>query len=275
MKKKVLIFILCCILNSCSTNEEINNNFSSYSDVRLYNEGMKKLKQRKFNEAIDTFTELEIQYPYSPWASRGQLLTGFTHYTANEYDEAILSLSKFIELNPNHNLIPYAIYLKAYSYFERMPDIKLDQKFSARAYEEFSELINRYPNSKYSKKSQKHIKKLRNHLAAKEINVGKFYQSDGNYLAAIKRYKTILKEYRKSTLIPESIYRLIESYVSLGLMKQSYYLYKILEYNFPKSKWKIEGTTLVKKYMLNKNLKKYKKRQLDLEKLQSADFDLI
>jgi outer membrane protein assembly factor BamD len=202
-------------------------------------------------------------------------LTGFAHYSANEYDEAILSLSKFVELNPNHNLIPYAIYLKAYSYFERIPDINLDQKFSIRAYEEFSELINRYPRSKYSKKSQTHIRKLKNHLAAKEIKIGKFYQSKGNYLAAIKRYKIVLKDYKNSTLIPESIFRLVESYISLGLIKQSYYLYKIIEYNFPNSNWRKEAYALVKEYKLNKNLKKYKKQKLDLDKLKSSDFDLL
>ena len=232
MKVKSWIIFLCLMIFSCSTNDEIRSDFSSYDDdVALYNEAMDQLKKKNFDEAIDTFTELEIQYPYSTWASRGQLLTGFAHYTANEYDEAILNLSKFIELNPNHKLIPYAIYLKAYSYFERIPEINLDQKFSTRALEEFSELINRYPNSKYAKKSRKHIRRLNNHLAAKEIQVGKFYQSKGNYLAAIKRYKLVLIEYKKSTLIPESIYRLIESYTALGLVKQSFYLYKILEFN--------------------------------------------
>jgi len=270
-----LIFSVLISIISCSTNDKIENDYSSLDDVKLYNKAMTQLKKKKFDEAIETFSELEIQYPYSTWASRGQLLTGFAHYTANEYDEAILSLSKFIELNPNHSMIPYAIYLKAYSYFERIPDINLDQKFSSRAFDEFSELINRYPNSKYAKKSTKHIKKLKNHLAAKEIKIGKFYQSQGKYLAAIKRYKIVLIEYKKSTLIPESIYRLIESYLSLGLAKQSYYLYKILEFNFPNSTWKKEGLSLVKKYNLNKNLKKYKKKQLDLEKLKSADFDLI
>ncbi len=275
MKNIVLVLAL-ILLSSCSTNEEFNNSFSSNSsDVSLYNQAMAKLKKKEFEEAIDIFTELEIQYPYSPWASRGQLFTGFAHYTANEYDEAILTLSKFVELNPNHPLIPYAIYLKAYSYFERIPDINLDQKFSTRAYEEFSELINRYPKSKYARKSKKHLKKLNNHLAAKEIKVGKFYQSKGDYLAAIKRYNIILKDYRKSRLVSESIYRLIESYVSLGLVKQSFYLYKILEFNFPKSKWQKEGLILVKKYKLNKNLKKFKKKQLDLEKLKPLDLELI
>ena len=275
MFRHLLNFLILCILVSCSTNDKVESNYSSLDDVKLYNKAMSQLKKKEFDEAIEIFSELEIQYPYSPWASRGQLLTGFVHYTANEYDEAILSLSKFIELNPNHSMIPYAIYLKAYSYFERIPDINLDQKFSSRAFDEFSELINRYPNSKYAKKSAKHIKKLKNHLAAKEIKIGKFYQSQGKYLATIKRYKVVLIEYQKSTLIPESIYRLIESYLSLGLVKQSYYLYKILEFNFPNSAWKREGLSLVKKYNLNKNLKKYKKKQLDLDKLKSADFDLI
>ncbi len=275
MFRHLLNFLIIYTLISCSTSDKIENDYSSLDDIKLYNKAMTQVKNKEFDEAIETFTELEIQYPYSPWASRGQLLTGFVHYTANEYDEAILSLSKFIELNPNHSMIPYAIYLKAYSYFERIPDINLDQKFSSRAYDEFTELINRYPNSKYAKKSFKHINKLKNHLAAKEIKIGKFYQSKGKYLAAIKRYKIVLIEYKKSTLIPESIYRLIESYLSLGLAKQSYYLYKILEFNFPNSVWRQEGLDLVKKYNLNKNLKKYKKKQLDLDNLKSTDFDLI
>ena len=234
MKINVLIILICLVFASCSNDKDSKSNiFKSSDDVTLYNMAMKSLKEKEFQEAVDLFTELEIQYPYSKWAARGQMMTGFAHYTANEYDEAILSLSKFIELNPNHDLIPYAIYLKAYSYFERIPDINLDQKFSSRAFEEFSELINRYPNSKYSRKSKKHLIKLNNHLAAKEIKIGKFYQSQGNYLAAVKRYKVVLKQYRQSTLIPESIFRLMESYVSLGLVKQSYYLYKILEFNFP------------------------------------------
>ena len=275
MNINVLTLFFILFFSSCSSDKEIKKSISTSDDVSLYNSAMKDLKKRKYEEAIDLFTELEIQYPYSIWASRGQLMIGFAHYSANEYDEAILSLSKFVELNPNHELIPYAIYLKAYSYFERIPNVNLDQKFSTRAYEEFSELINRYPRSKYAVKSKKHIKKLKNHLAAKEIKVGKYYQSQGDYLAAVKRYKVVLKEYRQSTQIPESIFRLIESYVSIGLIKQSYYLFKILEYNFPRSQWTREGSKIVKQYKLNKNLAKYKKKQLDLKKLKSSDLDLL
>lgn len=275
MNINIIVFIIILSASSCTSVKQIQNDPSAFDDVNLYNVGMKYLKKKEYGEAIENFSELEIQYPYSPWASRGQLMIGFAHYSANEYDEAILNLSKFVELNPNHKLIPYAIYLKAYSYFERIPDINLDQKFSSRAYEEFLELINRYPKSKYAIKSKKHIKKLKNHLAAKEIKVGKYYQSKGDYLAAVKRYKVVLREYRQSNQIPESIFRLIESYVSMGLIKQSYYLFKILEFNFPRSEWTEEGSKIVKKYKINKNLAKYKKKQLDLKKLKSTDLDLL
>ena len=266
----VLIFVL-----GCSNNEKIQttNNFSS--DIELYKSAMNHLKKKEFDEAVETFTELEIQHPYSKWATKGQLMAGFAHYKANEYEEAILTLSKFIELNPTHKSIPYAMYLKAYSYYERMPDVNLDQKLSDRAVEEFSELINKYPDSKYAKKSKLHLTNLKNHLASREVKIAKFYQSQGYFLASIKRYKSVLREYKKSTHIPESIFRLIECYISLGLVKQSFYFYKILEYNFPKTEWAEESEKLIKDNKINLNLRKFKKKQLDLKSLKAEDFDLI
>ena len=275
MKKKLLVFIFLFLLNACSSNKNIVINEQFNNDVEIYNSGLELLKKKKFDEAIDRFTELEIQYPYSDWSARGQMLIGFSHYSNREYDEAILSLSKFTELNPDHPLVPYAIFLKGYSYYERIPNIELDQEYSAKALQEFLELTNRYPNSKYKKKSFEIIKILRNHLSSKELLIGKFYQSKGNYLAAIKRYKQILKKYKRSVHTPESLFRLIESYTSIGLVKQANYLYKILSYNFPKSSWKKEGDILAKKYKINTNLKKYKKQAIDLNKLKDKDFELF
>ena len=275
MKKLLLVSLFLCSLNTCTSDKSIVNNTLLNNDVELYKAGLKLLRTKKFDEAIERFTELEIQYPYSDWSARGQMLIGFSHYSNREFDEAILSLSKFIELNPDHPLVPYAIFLKGYSYYERIPNIELDQEYSARALEEFLELTNRYPNSKYKKKSFEIIKILRNHLSSKELLIGKFYQSKGNYLAAIKRYKQILKKYKRSVHTPESLYRLIESYTSLGLVKQANYLYKILSYNFPKSLWKKEGETLAKKYKINVNLKKYNKQAIDLDNLKDKDFELF
>lgn len=274
MFSNVARIIVLLLVFSCSSNDkEAVNTFSS--DIELYKSGMSYLKKKEFAEAVEQFTELEIQHPYSKWATKGQLMAGFAHYKANEYEEAILTLSKFIELNPTHQSIPYAMYLKAYSYFERMPDVNLDQKLSNRAVEEFTELINKHPNSIYAKKSLTHLKTLSNHLAASEVKIAKFYQSQGYFLASIKRYKNVLKNYKKSSHIPESIFRLIECYVSLGLVKQSYYFYKILEYNFPRSQWAKESKEIIKEKKINKNLKKFRKKQLDLKSLKPEDFDLI
>jgi outer membrane protein assembly factor BamD len=276
MNFRVLRVLSLLVFLSCSLTEEKHSvQITAQDDVGMYNEGMMYLKRKEFDKSTEIFNELELQHPYSKWASKGQLMSGFSYYSANKYDEAILTLSKFVELNPNHQLIPYAMYLKAYSYYERMPNVNLDQKFSKRAYDEFSELINRYPESVYAKKSKVHLNQLMNHLAAKEIQIGKFYQSEGYYLASIKRYKNVLKDYKKTIHIPESIFRLIECYISIGLVKQSHYLYKILEYNFPKTKWTIEGQNLLKEYKINKNLKKFKKKQLDIDKLNAEDLDLI
>ncbi len=275
MHLKISQIIFLAFLISCSSNDENPYSSDFKSDIKLYSEGMNFLKKKEYDKATETFNELEIQHPYSAFAAKGQLMSGFAHYKANEYEEAILTLSKFIELNPNHESIAYAMYLKAYSYYERMPDVNLDQNLSKRAFEEFSELINRFPKTKYAKKSLKHLNSLKNHLAAREVKVGKFYQSQGFFLAGIKRYKTVLSEYKKSTHVPESIFRLIECYISMGLTKQSLYLYKILEYNFPKSQWQSEARGLIIKNKLNKKLKKFRKKQLDLDKLNPADFDLI
>ncbi len=275
MKIKLLVFIFLFLLNACSSDKNIVINKQLNNDVEIYNSGLKLLKKRKFNEAIERFTELEIQYPYSDWSARGQMLIGFSHYSNREYDEAILSLSKFTELNPDHPLVPYAIFLKGYSYYERIPNIELDQEYSEKALQQFLELTNRYPNSKYKKKSFEIIKILRNHLSSKELLIGKFYQSKGNYLAAVKRYKQILKKYKRSVHTPESLFRLVESYTSIGLVKQANYLYKILSYNFPKSSWKKEGDILAKKYKINTNLKKYKKQAIDLNYLKDKDFELF
>ncbi len=275
MHLKISQIIFLAFLISCSSNDENPYSSDFKSDIKLYSEGMNFLKKKEYDKATETFNELEIQHPYSAFAAKGQLMSGFAHYKANEYEEAILTLSKFIELNPNHESIAYAMYLKAYSYYERMPDVNLDQNLSKRAFEEFTELINRFPKTKYAKKSLKHLNSLKNHLAAREVKVGKFYQSQGFFLAGIKRYKTVLSEYKKSTHVPESIFRLIECYISMGLTKQSLYLYKILEYNFPKSQWQSEARGLIIKNKLNKKLKKFRKKQLDLDKLNPADFDLI
>ena len=167
---------------------------------------MRYLKAKDFENAVEIFTELEIVHPYSNFSSKSQLMAGFAQYMSNEYEEAILTLTKFIELNPDHESIPYAMYLKAYSYYERMPAVNFDQRTSEKAIEEFKELMNKFPKSRYSKKARLHLNTLNNHLAAREIEIAKFYQSQGFYLAGIKRYKKVLFQSLKKAHIYQRQY---------------------------------------------------------------------
>ena len=273
MLRHISVCTILLIMFSCSSTKKTSINLGgNKSDISLYKEGMKYLKAKDFENAVEIFTELEIVHPYSSLSSKSQLMSGFAQYMSNEYEEAILTLTKFIELNPDHESIPYALYLKAYSYYERMPAVSFDQKTSQKAVEEFSELINKFPKSKYAKKSKQHLNSLNNHLAAREVEIAKFYQSQGFYLASIKRYKKVLSEYKNSTHIPEVIFRLIECYTSLGLSKQAIFLFRILEYNFKKTEWVKEAKRLVLK---NANFVKFKKKELDLKNLNVDDFDLM
>ena len=273
MLRLLLVFSLLLTMFSCSSTSKTSVNAGNIkSDIALYKEGMKYLKAKDFENAVEVFTELEIVHPYSNFSSKSQLMSGFAQYMSNEYEEAILTLTKFIELNPDHESIPYAMYLKAYSYYERKPAVNFDQRTSEKAIEEFKELINKFPKSRYSKKARLHLNTLNNHLAAREIEIAKFYQSQGFYLAGVKRYKKVISEFKKSTHIPEAIFRLIECYTSLGLSRQAIYLYKILEYNFKKTEWVKEAKALVLK---NANFVKFKKEELDLQKLNIDDFDLM
>ena len=273
MLRHISVFTILLIMFSCSSTKKTSINLGgNKSDISLYKEGMKYLKAKDFENAVEIFTELEIVHPYSSLSSKSQLMSGFAQYMSNEYEEAILTLTKFIELNPDHESIPYAMYLKAYSYYERMPAVSFDQRTSEKAIEEFKKLINKFPKSRYAKKSKQHLNNLNNHLAAREVEIAKFYQSQGFYLAGIKRYKRVLSEYKKSTHIPETIFRLIECYSSLGLSKQAIFLYRILEYNFKKTTWVKEAKRLVLK---NANFVKFKKKELDLKNLNVDDFDLM
>lgn len=272
--KKFYAFLI-LFLVSCSTDDQKLTNAGFRSDISLYKEAYNELKSRNYQKSSDLFTELDLMHPYSKWAAKGQLMSGFALYQANKYEEAIFALNKFINLNPSDKNLDYAFYLKGFCYYERMNEVSRDQVIAKKAIETFNELRNKYPNSKYSKKAINHIKLLNNQLAGYEMNVGKFYQSRNKFLAAILRYKTILKKHKNSAQIPESLYRILECYISIGLKNQAIKVASIIKYNFPDSLWYTETLNLIrssnmKVSQLEKNLKD---NQIDINNLNFDEFD--
>lgn len=247
-KKRILIFLITFIVNCCSSNNEMPLDQTLIkSDTSLYIEAFKKLKAGDYEESSELFSELDLLHPYSKWAIKGQLMSGFSLYQENNYEEAIFVLNKFINLNPNDKNLDYAHYLKGFCFYERINNVSRDQEMAKKAEQTFTELKNKFPNSKYSVKAQQHLKMLNNQLAGYEMTVGKYYQKKGRFIAATLRYKTIVKKYQNSAQIPESLYRIIECYLSLGIEPKAISLSNILRFNFPDSIWTKEGLDLMKK----------------------------
>ena len=270
--KKILLILVLLLIYSCSSDESVEIDYTLRSDKVLYNDALLALKKKDFEIAVELFTELDLQHPYSVWATKGQLMASFALYQQNKYDEAILILSKFINLNPNSKYLAYALYLKGFCYYERVSEVTKDQKITQQAFKAFRELLNKFPDSKYSLKAKKHLVLLTNQLAGKEMSIGKYYQKRGNYLAGILRYKEVIQNYKKSALTPESLFRLTECFLSLGINSEAIRMVSILAYNFSNSVWYNDAFNLLQKSKLNiKSIKEIKEN--NLLNLKNVNFD--
>lgn len=203
----------------------------------IYNEAMDKLAAENYLTAAELFDEVERQHPYSYWATKGQLMAAFARYKKNEYDEALIGLDRFIQLHPGSPDVPYAYYLKALCYYERVKDVSRDQKNTKMALESFEELTVRFADSKYTENAEPKIKLLTDHLAGKEMTIGRYYQKREHYLAAINRFRAVVEEYETTVHVTEALHRLVESYLALGMTEGARKTAAILGYNFPNSDW--------------------------------------
>lgn len=212
----------------------------------LYGLATNAMNEGDYKQAAKLYDEVERQHPYSPWATHAQLQAAYAHYEANDYDDAIVSLDRFIDLHPADKDIPYAYYLKGLSYYERISDASRDQKMTEDAKRVFSELIARYPESEYSSDAKVKIDLANDHLSGKEMVVGRYYLKQRFYVAAINRFRTVLEKYQTTTQVPEALLRLTEAYTALGLTEEARKSAAILGYNFPGSDWYADAYALVK-----------------------------
>jgi outer membrane protein assembly factor BamD len=203
----------------------------------LYNEAQDLLEDGDARQAGQAFEEVERQHPYSQWATRAQLMSAYAFYEANNYDEAIAAAQRFIELHPGNQDVPYAYYLVGISYYEQISDVGRDQKMTERALEAFDELARRFPDSQYARDAELKADLTRDHLAGKEMSIGRYYLRRGQYLAAINRFRNVVERYQTTTHVPEALHRLTEAYLALGLDEEAQRNAAVLGYNFPSSEW--------------------------------------
>ena len=203
----------------------------------IYNEASAALKASQYPKAIQLYGEVERQHPYSELATKGQVMAAYAAYQNLQYEEALVALDRFIELHPGHPDIAYAYYLKALCYYEQISDIRRDQKMTQLALDSLNTVISRFPDTDYAREATLKRDLTLDHLAGKEMEVGRYYQKGGNINAAINRFMVVIRDYQTTTHTPEALHRLVECYKALGLENEAVRVASVLGYNFPGSKW--------------------------------------
>lgn len=203
----------------------------------LYSAGADRLDKRQWSQAVDYFQEVERQHPYSEWARRSILMQAFAHYEGNNYDEAIADANRFIQLYPGNPSAAYAHYLKSICYFEQITDVGRDQAATGQALDALQDVVQRYPNTEYAADARLKIDMVKDQLAGKEMTVGRYYLRQGDTLAAIGRFRSVVDRYQTTSHTPEALYRLVESYLTIGLVEEAKKDGAVLGYNFPGDPW--------------------------------------
>ena len=203
----------------------------------LYNDAMDLLQTGWYESAAQEFDEVERQHPYSKWATKAQLMAGYSYYLDEKYDEAIIALDRFIELHPGNRDTSYAYYLKALSYYEQISDVGRDQKMTRLALDAMREVIKRFPNTTYARDARLKLDLTRDHLAGKDMDIGRYYQNRTDYVAAINRYRSVVENFQTTTHVPEALHRLTECYIALGISDEAQMSAAVLGHNFPGSQW--------------------------------------
>ena len=203
----------------------------------IYNEAMDNMETGRYTRAAESFDEVERQHPYSKWATKAQIMAGYAHYMNGKYNDAIGALDRFIDLHPGHKDAAYAWYLKGLSYYEQISDVARDQFMTQASLIAFENLVRRFPNSDYARDARLKIDLTHDHLAGKDMNVGRYYLRAGHHLAAIGRFRRVVDNWGTSTHVPEALHRLTEAYMALGVVEEARFTAAVLRHNFPNSEW--------------------------------------
>lgn len=243
VRQAAAIVLALGLLNACGGDDEVV--YQERPVEQIYNTAMNYLEAGDYKQAAQQFDEVERQHPYSVWAVRAQLMAAFALYQDNKYDEAINTLDRFIQLNPGHDDVPYAYYLRGLSYYEQISDVGRDQSMTQRALAAFDELVRRFPDSRYARDAELKMDLTRDHLAGKHMEIGRYYQNQGYHLAAINRFQTVVEDYQTTTHVAEALHRLVESYLILGVYNEAKATAAVLGHNYPGSDWYIDSYALL------------------------------
>lgn len=207
------------------------------SASQIYAEGDKLLDEASWKEAAEKFEDVDKNYPYSPEARRAMVMSAYAYYQYGELPKAVAAARRYLTLHPGTKEAPLAQHIIASAYFDRMNGPQRDQTDTEKAVTELEVLVRRYPDSSYAPKARKRLKIAQDLLAAKEMDVGRYYLKQGNYAGAINRFRTVVEKYPQTAHVEEALSRLTEAYMALGIKSEAQTAAAVLGHNFPESQW--------------------------------------
>lgn len=232
-------------LAGCAGDDQMAAQYVERPIEQIYTDAWAQIDRENWMEAGRQFDEVERQHPYSVWARRAMLMSAYCYYEGNRYQDAIDAATRFIQLHPGNKDVPYAYYLKAVSVYEQIGDVQRDQQKTEDALTALQDLIQRFPDTEYARDARLKVDLARDHLAGREMTIGRFYLRQGEYLAAINRFRNVIDKYQTTSHSPEALERLTEAYLALGVVKEAQTSAAVLGFNYPGSQWYMDAYTLL------------------------------
>jgi len=232
MIKKSLLLICFLIVLSCSSKKDEKNNAEL-----AYTKAMATLKDKSYSQAADEFEKIDSDFPFSKWATKGQIMAVYARYKDEDYAKLIQNSEDFLRLNPSSEYTPYVLYMKGLSYYNQIPSIERAQDTTQQASYSFRELIARFPTTDYSYDAREKLELVDEHIAGAKMSIGRYQSNNGNYVGAINNFSEVVKRYRQTNQVPEAYFRLGEIYSKIGLSKEGNNALSNLKQKFPDSEW--------------------------------------
>jgi outer membrane protein assembly factor BamD len=242
----LIIFSALLLLNiSCAHKKSDEEQIDTRSAAELYEDGLNEIKDNHYKAASELFSKVAYEFPYDELAPKAHIMEIYSYYLMSDYDSIIPAVENYIKIFPASPDIPYVYYLRALAYYEQIDAPVRDQTMTVDAKAALDELITRFPNTSYAKDAKIKIDLVNDHLAGKEMIIGRYYLHAGDLISAINRFKTVVNEYPTTTHIQEALYRLTEAYLFLGLPKEAESNAAVLGYNYPNSHWYKDAYKLI------------------------------
>ena len=244
--KGLAMLAVAAVLAGCASNDAVRA-LNPDPPSKMFADADALMAKGSFEDAAKKFEDVDREHPYSPEARRAIVMAAYAYYKANKTPEAIAAAERYTTMHPGTKEAPLAHHIIAQSYFDQMKQPNRDQEATRKALAQLKTLKTRYPDSPYAQKADNQIRVCEDTLAAQEMEVGRYYLKNGNHIAAINRFKTVVTDYQTTAHVEEALYRLAASYLALGIAPEAQNAAAVLGHNFPNSPWYKDSYALLQK----------------------------